>query len=363
MNKFRSITLNFFLLFFIVSITFSIALYTKKYSSTISNPRVNFTEAEMNMNSVISHITCTPIPRDKEAAKAFVQSLFKKMKVTNNENSTLSSIYIRKSGRLGNNIVQLTNALIISEALGLENVYVPYNFCMIKKTVTDKEKRINIIPSNSIPDGATVIKFPLFRMSHYDSNPSEWTKIFASEILKNVHHFNTDNEDLYIHIRSGDVYRSNPSLRYGQPPLCFYESIIKRWGFKKIYILSEDTRSPVIKPLTNKYRAKLIQADLLKTLGYILSAKNLVVSWGTFIPSLLRLVPADPEKRIFKYGNITAYGYDIWREYFFMNPSDYYRKNILWDKWRNSEEQKKIMLNETCDGNWFISTHTECLTP
>ena len=117
----------------------------------------------------------------------------------------------------------------------------------------------------------------------------------------------TSDDELYIHIRSGDVYGSHPCSYYGQPPLCFYESIINKWGFKKIVILSEDRESPVTKALIEKYKPKVIITDLPTTIGYILSARNLVLSVGTFLPALLRLIPDDPSKRIFRYGNEFSY--------------------------------------------------------
>ena len=79
--------------------------------------------------------------------------------------------------------------------------------------------------------------------------------VFKNEILSNLPKINTDINDLYIHIRSGDIFLNrNPEYAsdYAQPPLCFYERIIKENNFNKIYIISQDRGNPVIDKLINE---------------------------------------------------------------------------------------------------------------
>ena len=118
-------------------------------------------------------------------------------------------------------------------------------------------------------------------------NPEDRVLTFASEVLKNIPHMSTSDDELYIHIRSGDAYASHPCLYYGQPPLCFYESIINKWDFKNSITLSEDRESPVTKALIEKYKPKVIITDLPTTIGCILSARNLLSQWD--IPSNIAL--------------------------------------------------------------------------
>ena len=49
-----------------------------------------------------------------------------------------------------------------------------------------------------------------------------------NEIKNNLPKINISSTDLFIHIRSGDIfkYKSNLYINYAQPPLCFYQRII-----------------------------------------------------------------------------------------------------------------------------------------
>ena len=69
--------------------------------------------------------------------------------------------------------------------------------------------------------------------------------------------FNFVNEplnenDLVIHLRSGDIMSSGHHC-YIQPPLCFYEEIIKLRKWNKIYILLERNNNPCLNALKQKY--------------------------------------------------------------------------------------------------------------
>ena len=52
--------------------------------------------------------------------------------------------------------------------------------------------------------------------------------IIKNEIKRNLPQLKIDKDDLYIHIRV------NNHIHYAQPPLCFYETIINNFKFKKI---------------------------------------------------------------------------------------------------------------------------------
>ena len=278
--------------------------------------------------------------------------------MTMDTNTTITKIYLRRYGRLGNNIVQIINTLILSEVLNITTIYVPRGFCMIKHPAVIKEKGIKVIPKNVIPKGVAVLCASMFMYRYYKTDPYEWTRLFAGEIVKSPPQVNVGEDELYIHIRSGDVYLTEPSSYYAQPPLCFYEGIIKKWGFRNIFILSQDTKNPVINPLREKYNAKLMTIDLPETIGYILSARNLVVSFGTFVPSLLRLIPDDPSKRIFRYGNRFWYCTDIWKKMIYLEPSKEYVDKLLSENWKNTKKQREMMMNETCGNDWKISMYT-----
>ena len=77
--------------------------------------------------------------------------------------------------------------------------------------------------------------------------------LLKNEIIKNLPRLSISKNDLYIYIRSGDIFSTARIHRnYAQPPLCFYQSVIINFKFKNIFILSIDHSNPVIKILVEK---------------------------------------------------------------------------------------------------------------
>ena len=71
--------------------------------------------------------------------------------------------------------------------------------------------------------------------------PQVRTDIVKEEILKNLPKVKIDPNDLYIHIRGGDIFKYKIGRTLGQPPLCYYEKIINNYKkLKNIYIISMD---------------------------------------------------------------------------------------------------------------------------
>ena len=61
--------------------------------------------------------------------------------------------------------------------------------------------------------------------------------LLKKEIFKNIPKIIIDNKDLYIYMRSGDIFeKKRPLYYYAQPPLCFYKKIIQNYKFKNNYI-------------------------------------------------------------------------------------------------------------------------------
>jgi len=58
----------------------------------------------------------------------------------------------------------------------------------------------------------------------YHKKPNEYRlKIIRKEVFDNIPKYNSNPNDLYIHIRIGDIFMSNINKVYSQPPLCFYQ--------------------------------------------------------------------------------------------------------------------------------------------
>ena len=307
-----------------------------------------------------------PYPKDLGVTRRLLSKVVGENR-TDNGTLKYPAIYIRKLGRLGNNILQLSNAIYLSEVMNVSTIYIPKGFCRITRNVTTS-KGIRIAPTKRKPEDALALHRELYGMTSGGYCPEDRVYEFAGETLRGVPRVKTGANELYVHVRSGDIFGEKINKYYGQPPLCFYEGIIKRWGFRRVYILTEDTRNPVIAPLVLRHKAKLIKADLPQTIGYVLGARNLVLSFGTFLPALLRLVPDGTERkkgrkttttrRIFRYGNRLEVNSVVWKRFYFTEPSEYYTANLLSENWNNTREQLDIMVNETCGDVWKVSMHT-----
>ena len=114
--------------------------------------------------------------------------------------------------------------------------------------------------------------------------------LLRTEILKNLPFVKTKDNDLYIHIRGGDVFSSSPHHGYAQPPLCFYEKIIKNRVFKNIYIISMDRSNIIVNALIKKYKNIVYNLNSIEyDMSLICRAFNIVASVSSFLFSGIKL--------------------------------------------------------------------------
>ena len=86
------------------------------------------------------------------------------------------------------------------------------------------------------------------------------------------------NNDIFIHVRLGDVTHFNPGFAY-------YDKVIQSLADKKpqyIYISSDTIDHPICKMLISKFSAKVIDYDFIDTLKFASTCKYLVLSHGSF---------------------------------------------------------------------------------
>jgi hypothetical protein len=89
--------------------------------------------------------------------------------------------------------------------------------------------------------------------------------------------YNTNN-DIFIHIRLGDVSLYNPGFAY-------YDKAIQMLAYKKpsyVYISSDTIDHPICTMLISKYSAKIINYDYIDTLKFASTCKYLILSHGSF---------------------------------------------------------------------------------
>tara|TARA_B100001250_G_scaffold102821_1_gene86652 strand:+ start:4329 stop:6098 length:1770 start_codon:yes stop_codon:yes gene_type:complete len=109
-----------------------------------------------------------------------------------------------------------------------------------------------------------------------------------------------NDNDLVIHLRSGDIMNSGHAV-YIQPPLQFYIDVIESKEWNDIYIITEHQNNPCFNSLIKKYTKIIHFLNNKKNrtggngygfkfdMGILLAAKNLVVSNSSLSPFIIQM--------------------------------------------------------------------------
>ncbi|OHT05922.1 hypothetical protein TRFO_26207 [Tritrichomonas foetus] len=280
--------------------------------------------------------------------------------LNNPSKKKIDYILIYDNRRFGNMVVALRHAISLCLHLKCSVIFHKDIWFLEKQPLMDlpfrfesfkKLDQYNLSQSNYLHGN-----FYYQQYYPYFKNTEDMVKIIQSIVNPSIPSVDIDKDALYIHIRSGDIFkRFVPNIKYGQPPLCFYTTILKKWNFSKIFLISEDLLNPVISKLIDE-GATLLVTDLPKTLGYLSRAKNIAFGRGTFVREVLRL--NNSEKTIFSYDFNQVY--KAWVDFFSkeqfkmvtqydMEPTKEYLKFLLSENWLNFNFQRKIMLESKCN--------------
>jgi hypothetical protein len=189
--------------------------------------------------------------------------------------------------------------------------------------------------------------------------------IYKKYILCNLPKVVTHPNELYIYIRSGDIFLSHEKRLisfYSQPPFCFYIKILEKFKFSKVFIISEDKINPVIPKLLNKYSyIKKKKNNIKLDISYLTNSYNIVAAKSTFFSTCIKL--NDKFKFLWEYDfysiksaylefHYSFYKFPIYYTIYIMNSSTNYRKLMI--PWINSPRQRKRMIDEKCINNFEI---------
>ena len=240
-------------------------------------------------------------------------------------------------GRLGNNIGQVINCILIA-------LYYKFNIKIPEhKYFNTTAIVINpIFTNNFITDSSNFLYSS--HVKDIDKKCFVSNNTDAIAILKSIFNYPKigtplgDNE-LVVHVRSGDIFSNNPHGGYLQPPLSYYEKCIK--GYDIVHMIAEDTKNPVINELLRKYPTIKFKVQTLnEDIALILSAKNVVASFSTFIPALLTISTNIKKLYTFSYiASISLYYGNYERT--IIDLEDYKR---MMGVWKNTAEQRAKML-------------------
>ena len=230
-------------------------------------------------------------------------------------------------GRLGNNIKQLQNVLHI--ALYYKE---PVKICkhehfhtsMITKEFQTYTSKKTIIDAKYNFYNRTLLSFPAIV---FETNKDEVQQILRNSfIIKQENIIKIPETTVVVHIRSGDIFSKRPHPGYVPKPLCYYTSILNKYKYSKIVLISEDTKNPVVNELLKIYpNSSYKKQSLKKDIEWIIGATHIIVTTGSFVPSLLVMNPY--VKKIHTSCPISL--------------NEYYKQNKPWE---NTTEQRDLIL-------------------
>ena len=243
-------------------------------------------------------------------------------------------------GRLGNNILQIINA--INYAINKKHSVIKFNrhAMLLSNTISIENCKRN---DNIIQDNF----FYLERLKLNEQEPYIMKQYFQKYIkpifkvqLEGNNHLDSDNE-IYIHFRGGDIFSSNTHNKYVQPPLSYYMNIIKNYDTVKM--VCEDKKNPCINELLKKDNVEYTSNTLEKDLSILSTATNLVIGFGTF-GFLLYLMNTNLKNLYIPdfFVNILPKG--EWGDDITIHIIEL-PNYIKVGEWKNTEEQKTIMLD------------------
>lgn len=197
------------------------------------------------------------------------------------------NLKIQYSNRVGNFLIQIKNAIHIALYYNY-NVILPVHpllnttYITINKDVTLDSEIITNKYNFYYKDRIQNIDKSLFDIN------ADKTIMILKDIFKIKNISPLGNDELVIHIRSGDIFGSKPHSGYIIPPLSYYINIIEKNKYKNIYLLAEDRLNPCINQLIKLYPNIIFNLQSLEQdITIILAARNIVISYGTFLTSIL----------------------------------------------------------------------------
>jgi hypothetical protein len=117
--------------------------------------------------------------------------------------------------------------------------------------------------------------------------------------ILNINEKELHEDDLVIHLRSGDIMNKGHPC-YIQPPLSFYDEVINLRKWKNIYIITEHNNNPCLTSLKNKYTNVISFINtknrhggnangFAHDLGYLIGCHNYVACQSSLCPIVIQL--------------------------------------------------------------------------
>ena len=217
----------------------------------------------------------------------------KKLKVNSSFEDKI--VYVDKSFNFGNSLVLLNNLIYYCEILNIKNIYLNSNYKWpISQNISYEKMNISLITTININLNEDNIIIFDRKLIYFQKvfKPKIRINILKTEIKRYLPEIKINENDLYIHIRGGDIfgYKAKGNINYAQPPLCLYIKVIKKFKFRNIFILSMDNSNPIIKLLISEYPQIILTHNSIEIdISILLNSFNLIGSMSSFLTSIIIL--------------------------------------------------------------------------
>jgi hypothetical protein len=270
----------------------------------------------------------------------------------------ITALRIDEPMRFGNSLIQLSNAIELAAIHGIPRIYAP-GFWWIASNLAHDSSSIRLLTTEAPPEETILAGQFYYKESLQPLYLRREKSIddFRHNLIRVRHQIPLlqartplPDEHLVIHIRSGDVFQGEGHPLYGQPPLAFYTLILRRWPWRKVTLVCEDRLNPVIDCLlagpcpdlpVMEHRTGSLEEDL----DFLLRARSLVGSIGTFMPAVLTL--SSNIRRVTCFETLW-YGRNLQRHADVVIVKDAvgdYSRSVLARNWQNSRQQRELMLH------------------
>ena len=270
----------------------------------------------------------------------------------------VNSLFIKRKGRFGNFFLSINKAIKYCEILNCKQIIIEKNNnIFINKRIFYNKGNFTIETNEAfnLRDNYSInldYYYIFINSFGYFRNINK-LKIFREQLLNNLPKVLIHPYDLYIYIRSGDIF-VHAHRNYNQPPLCFYAKILDLFKFNKVYIISENKLNPVIPILMRKYSyLKKTRNNVKLDISYLINSYNMVEAKSTFFSTSIQL--NNKLKFLWSY-DFDSSSSRVYLDFHFiiykMNSSINYR--TIMKPWTNSPRQRRLMIEEKCLNNFDI---------
>lgn len=274
----------------------------------------------------------------------------------------LIGLDVNDNGAYGNSVVQYATAVEMAQTLGLKYIRAATGK-LVKLNAPVVLGDITVLPGGAeLPGGGCFLRGNFFFRNHLrpalkNSTPQSYhdlvhdhvSQLYKSVLAKKIPRQKTD--ELTIHIRSGDIFRTWIHADYVQPPLSFYQLVINqvvdKKRIKRVRLVFEDRGNPVVDALEAFLLASNIpfscqSGSAEEDIAALIDAPHMVYGVGTFGPAVCQFSDIVESVYYFSPDNSCPFKGipNIGKIVHISDAGDYIKPG----EWKNSPEQRATMV-------------------